>query len=107
MYLYYIIPAFTVTITPPAGYVAGKSDVTDPDNPSYALTDATGAFSFTPVSSTGLFPSGTTFHWTVDAFSPLAPGPVSSDLLADTTAGSPDASSPITGTGMLAASEVG
>ena len=57
VYLYYIIPAFTVTITPPASYVASKSDESDPSNPSFALVDATEAFSFTPVSSTGLFPN--------------------------------------------------
>ena len=106
VYLYCIIPAFTVTITPPAGYVAAKSDETDPSNPSFALVDATEAFSFTPVSSTGLFPSGTTFSWSLDINSPSAPGPVAADL-PDTTAGE-DASSPIAGyTGLLAASDVG
>ena len=64
------LPGFTVTISPPAGYVAAKSDETDPSNPSFALTDAAGAFSFTPVPEPGKsFPAGTTFSWDISVFS--------------------------------------
>ena len=64
------LPGFTVTISPPASYVAAKSDETDPSNPSFALTDAAGAFSFTPVPEPGKsFPAGTTFSWDISVFS--------------------------------------
>jgi len=64
------MPGFTVTISPPASYVAAKSDETDPSNPSFALTDAAGAFSFTPVPEPGKsFPAGTTFSWDISVFS--------------------------------------
>ena len=101
------LPDFTVQITPPASYNSAKSDVSNPATPSFALTDAAASFSFTPVPAPGKsFPAGTTFSWTVDASSPLAPGSAYSGDLSGTTAVGQAASAAITASGM-AASAVG
>ena len=56
------LPAFSIDIAPPAS----AAPVPDASSP-WALDNLTDSFTLTPSTSAGSFPSGTTFHWEIEA----------------------------------------
>ena len=65
----YTIPNYTITFTPGTNsYDATHSD-TSAAVPVYAMTDTTTAFTVQAVPTTGTFPDGTKFDWTVAGYS--------------------------------------
>ncbi len=70
----FTIPAFTITFTPADGsYDATQSDTTG-TVPLYAMTNTTSSFEVQAVPTSGSFPAGTKFSWTVAGFSCNGPG---------------------------------
>ena len=56
------LPAFSISMTAPAS----AAPATGADSP-WSLSNLTDSFTLTPVSGSGSFPGGTTFHWEIEA----------------------------------------